>query len=168
MSESSEFRNVHLANEALEIYKKTGSLDHLKSIPIYSIKRYDVWQCVFEGEENKPAYKLLQEKELYDTFLQYKKEAESCDVLSLRADLAVTCLNNIRGEQDEPYALTPLEALHIIVDCMGEKYLQPMLVSANWFVDNRRKIISKYTNKDNAWVGLSVEIRDMIQNYIQK
>lgn len=161
-----EFHQVHAASEALAVYKKTGSLDHLKAIPINSISRYDVWQCVFNGEENKPAFKILQEKELYNMFLEYKNESKNIDLNEIRGNLGLCKLQHLQGDDVAPYALTPEEGLKIIMDCMGEEFHGPLLKAANWVVNTRQEIMSKYTEKNDDWINQAIQLRDMIQSFV--
>lgn len=155
---------VSEARAALKAYQETKDLDALRAIPPDSIDRYDVWLCVFEGEENKPAYKVLQEKDTRKMFMDVASDGE----LGIKDLLAITILSNLRGEGERPYALTPLEGLQIIVDCMGKEHLRYILEGAEWMVKTRTDIVAKNPMGNNRWLGFAIEIRDMIANYIKE
>ena len=165
--ENSEFRNVHAAKALLEAYISSGyNLELIRQFNFSEIQRYDVWQCVFEKE--KKAFKILQEKELYNLLLKYpeiiKEEGKSQDLLWQMA--STLCVIHLERSVEWESPLGVDEALQIMVDIFGDKFLPILLDEANVSLARRLKIIAPYFKKDDEWVGYSVKTVKAIEKLL--
>lgn len=159
MEESSEFRSVHAARECLEVYNASGkNLDVLRNIKLDHIKRYDVWMCVFEKESK--AYAVLQEKEIYNMLMEYHGVDTVPDKLT--ATLCV-CILDKMIEFKSPLSVE--RALKAMLDIMGDEFLPVLEAEVQKSIDRRREIISRYTKKDNEWVGYMIKLQEIILAY---
>lgn len=153
----SEFHSVHSAKEALELYKKTNDLKIIESIPVNSIDRYDVWQCVFEKEE--PAYRLLQIKEFTRLFAEQPWN-------KLQAILMISILQRIQ-EREQPFGLSLKETLELFLSFFSSDILKDLSVRAEWFIKTRKNIVKPYLDKvaSDKWVETARDLKKFIDSY---
>ena len=159
---SAEFRNVHEAREALEIYKKSGcDLQVIRSIPLDKIKRYDVWQCVFEKE--LLALRELQIKDLMSQLMQnhyFAPEMQGC-----RATLAIILITQ-HVEWKSP--LSCEDAIKTALDCAGDGFLSHMINAAEESVERRERINAGHGLTDSQWVGYSRTVLKTLKELIHE
>ncbi len=153
---SSEFRSVHAAREALSLFvEKNRDINFLNSIPINSIERYDVWLCVFENEPI--GFKILQTKELYNMFMKYV-DLECPD---MTASLCVIIFDRI-VESEKQIGLSLREAVDIIIDIFGMKFLSYLKKEAKVSYERRLEIVKPYYEPDCEWVGYAKKVMDVL------
>ena len=150
---SDEFRGIHQASQLLAQYKKSRDLELIRSVPISDIKRFDVWQSVFEEEPE--AFRELEIKKMYETFGRnhYHGDDESTRKICRRMamTLAVTFIDR-KIEYPKHAHLSIEDLLRIVVDVFGVEILDDLRTEAKEHVAQREEIIKPYFEKDNTWV----------------
>jgi len=158
METSSEFRSVHAAKEALAQYKASGnSILVIRNIPLKAIKRYDVWQCVFEKEP--AALKELYIKEYYDFLSETKNEGEVGKITSH------ICLKFIMNSIEFSVPISSTETICLILDVLGLDFLKYLRETAKWSYDTRMEIVKPYFKPDNEWVAQAKKALDILENW---
>lgn len=166
---SSESRVVHAANDALKAYLHSNkNINIIKDIPIQHIKRYDVWQCVFEKELE--AFKELQIKEWYYMFLDYKSilsdtELTDKQLKSLKSIIATTAISLLVQAVEFKLPLKIKDSISIIVDCLGDDFLPILTSEAEHYFQRRKDIVKPYFKHDNEWVGYSITVLEAVKSF---
>lgn len=147
-----ESRNVHSAVAALATYIAADrNLAVLRTFPIGSTTRYDVWQGVFKKE--KEALRFLQEQELIDLLTKYGNTPDY-----MHSSVAMLCVCRLEQitEWDSPLSLN--DAIKIILDCLGDAFLPVLIKEAEVCWQRRKDIIKPYFKHDDEWVKYSEKV----------
>lgn len=159
LEENSEFRSVHAANYVLDNYIRSNrDIRIIKDIPFDQISRYDVWQTVFS--EEKEAYRELEIKEWYSLLIEYSKNP-----MEIKKYSSVLCITLLTQTVEWNSPLKIQDEIKIILDIMGDEFLDSLISDAEDHCTRRMKIVEPYHKKDNEWVGYSKTVLDILLKF---